>query len=238
MKSEDLGEVDIRIIQFMSQLQELKLPDSDSESAVQKLFADYSREANFTTLLSDNTSADLLPYGRTIPVTSQNKAQWIALCEKKLMHEGTPSMQTILAGISDIIPVHLFSLFTHAEMQYLMCGSPNIDLDRLERECTYESKSKLSSDSVQVRYLWQTLRELTDRELVQFVSFCKGSSRLQDSDKLSITLIPERKDNRDAFPAAQTCFFQLKLGPVYTSQAIFKQKLVEAIFSSSGMDLQ
>jgi len=154
------------------------------------------------------------------------------------MHEGTPAMQTILAGISDIIPVHLFSLFTHAEMQYLMCGSPNIDLDRLERECTYESKSKLSSDSVQVRYLWQTLRELTDRELVQFVSFCKGSSRLQDSDKLSITLIPERKDNRDAFPAAQTCFFQLKLGPVYTSQAIFKQKLVEAIFSSSGMDLQ
>jgi len=73
---------------------------------------------------------DLKPNGRLIPVTEENKREYVMLVtEQKLTLAIKDQIEQFLAGFHEIIPAHLISIFNEQELELLISGMPDIDID-------------------------------------------------------------------------------------------------------------
>jgi len=115
---------------------------------------------------------DLIPNGRNIPVTEDNKFEYVNLvCQLKM--SGSIRQQYVfccfylllltiiinklfviicrldafLEGFYDIIPKHLISIFNEQELELLISGLPDIDIEDLKANTEYH---KYTSKSAQV----------------------------------------------------------------------------------------
>lgn len=91
---------------------------------------------------------DLKKDGRNIPVTEENKKEYVKLvCQMKMTGAITKQIESFLAGFYDIIPKRLISIFDEQELELLISGLPNIDLDDLKANTEYH---KYTEGSLQV----------------------------------------------------------------------------------------
>ena len=91
---------------------------------------------------------DLKKDGRNIPVTEENKKEYVKLvCQMKMTGAITKQIESFLAGFYDIIPKRLISIFDEQELELLISGLPNIDLDDLKANTEYH---KYTENSLQV----------------------------------------------------------------------------------------
>ena len=91
---------------------------------------------------------DLKKDGRNIPVTEENKKEYVKLvCQMKMTGAITKQIESFLAGFYDIIPKRLISIFDEQELELLISGLPNIDLDDLKANTEYH---KYTESSLQV----------------------------------------------------------------------------------------
>ena len=73
---------------------------------------------------------DLVPEGRTIPVTDENKSEYVRLVsEYRLQTSVKDQLKEFLTGFHDIIPADLVSIFTEQELELLISGLPDIDIE-------------------------------------------------------------------------------------------------------------
>jgi E3 ubiquitin-protein ligase HUWE1 len=85
---------------------------------------------------------DLVPDGRTIPVTDENKAEYVRLVSEYKLQTSVkdqlkefltgiyrPYSNLIILGFHDIIPADLVSIFTEQELELLISGLPDIDIE-------------------------------------------------------------------------------------------------------------
>jgi len=142
-------------------------------------------------------------------------------------------MNAVQTGLATIMPLQVFRLFTASEIDTLVCGKPDYDVEELKKYTEYQD---ITSDAQVVQYFWATMKEMTQQERSQFLLFVRGCARLDPTDHM--VLLPKRDENLDQFPTARTCFFQLNLPPNYTSQESFKDKLISAIYNCNTMDLR
>ena len=77
-------------------------------------------------------TVDLVPSGRRIYVTDSNKLDYVRLVAHQRM---TMAIQTqidaFLEGFHELVPPELISLFDAHELELLISGLPDIDLDDL-----------------------------------------------------------------------------------------------------------
>ena len=95
---------------------------------------------------------DLKPTGRNIPVTEENKKEYVKLvCQMKMTGAIRKQIDSFLEGFYEIIPKRLISIFDEQELELLISGLPNIDLDDLKANTEYhkytESSLQVSSSS-------------------------------------------------------------------------------------------
>jgi hypothetical protein len=239
---QDLNDVDSLFGSFLRDASLLTSSDkkvSESVGVQQDILAFFSSHQvhNFTTYLSDGVSSvELVPHGQTQQLTVHNHTEWTAQCLKKRLNEYNDQLKAILAGLSDVVPVQLFSLFSASELREVFCGSSIVDVKQLKANCKYGEPQSMGADAKQVGYFWQTLEEMSDEQRSQFVAFARGSSRLRQTDQLLLSP-PPRSAGIDAFPQAHTCFFQIHL-PEYSSLEKFKERFLTAIYNTQGMDLE
>jgi len=92
---------------------------------------------------------DLIPNGRNIPVTEENKRQYVKLvCQMKMTGAIRKQIDSFLEGFYEVIPKRLISIFDEQELELLISGLPNIDLDDLKANTEYH---KYNDNSLQVR---------------------------------------------------------------------------------------
>lgn len=73
---------------------------------------------------------DLKPDGRNIPVTEENKHEYVKLVvEYRLLSSVREQMDHFLQGFHDIVSSELISIFSEQELELLISGLPDIDLD-------------------------------------------------------------------------------------------------------------
>lgn len=130
----------------------------------------------------------------------------------------------------------LQGIFTSDQIEEMVCGKPEIDVDQLESIVSYSS---CSPNDAHVKFFWQTIREFSTEEKAAFLRFVWGRSRLPTnlqavSDKFKIQSFNHRPPD-DYFPVAHTCFFSIEL-PAYSSQEIMKERLKYAIFNCVSID--
>ena len=95
-------------------------------------------------------SRDLKPTGHNIRVTNENKAEYIRLvCQEKMIGSIRQQVASFLQGFYEIIPKNLISIFNEQELELLISGLPEIDLEDLKRNTEYH---KYTSSSLQVNY--------------------------------------------------------------------------------------
>eukprot|EP01105_Mastigella_eilhardi_P021763 TRINITY_DN529_c2_g4_i1.p1 TRINITY_DN529_c2_g4~~TRINITY_DN529_c2_g4_i1.p1 ORF type:complete len:3442 (-),score=904.70 TRINITY_DN529_c2_g4_i1:98-9571(-) len=176
---------------------------------------------------------DLKPKGRSIAVTDENKVEYVRLLvEHKLTTSISKQIESFLAGFHDLVSPELIAAFNEKELELLISGMPEIDLDDLRANTEYHG---YTADSPQIDWFWSAAREMNPQERAELLQFVTGSSKvpLDGFAALSgmhgITRFSIHKTYRaDGLPTAHTCFNQLDL-PEYSSYEVLRRCLLTAV---------
>ena len=95
-----------------------------------------------------NKSVELIPNGSTILVTNENKHEYVRLvCQEKMIGSIRQQINSFLEGFYTIIPKSLISIFNEQELELLISGLPDIDIEDLKANTEYH---KYRPNSLQV----------------------------------------------------------------------------------------
>lgn len=88
---------------------------------------------------------DLLPNGSQIIVAEDNKADYVRLvCQEKMTGAIRQQLHSFLEGFYEIIPKNLIAIFNEKELELLICGLPEIDLNDLKVNTVYNKYTPAS----------------------------------------------------------------------------------------------
>ncbi|EFJ46920.1 hypothetical protein VOLCADRAFT_75266 [Volvox carteri f. nagariensis] len=175
-------------------------------------------------------TVELVPGGKDIRVTESNKREYVNLVARHRMTTSiTAQINAFLEGFWQLVPRHLIAIFNDHELELLISGLPDIDVDDLRASTEY---SGYSATSPVVRWFWEAVGEMDKQERAQLVQFVTGTSKvpLEGFKALQGISGPQKFQIHKAYgdgsrlPSAHTCFNQLDL-PEYES----KEQLVERL---------
>ncbi|KAI1311653.1 hypothetical protein F5Y03DRAFT_285299 [Xylaria venustula] len=182
--------------------------------------------------------SDLCENGREIPVTEENKHDYVRLVvEHKLLSSVKDQMENFLKGFHDIIPAELISIFTEQELELLISGLPDVDIDDWKSNTEYHN---YTPSSPQIQWFWRALRSFDKEEVAKLLQFVTGTSKvplngfkeLEGMNGVNRFNIHRDYGNKDRLPSSHTCFNQLDL-PEYESYDVLRRQLLKAITAGS-----
>lgn len=119
---------------------------------------------------------DLKPNGRKIDVTDENKVEYVNLvCQMKMTGSIQKQLDAFLSGFYEIIPKSLISMFNEQELELLISGLPDVDIDDLANNTEYKSYTKTSP---QIQWFWRALRSFEPEDRAKFLQFVTGTSKV------------------------------------------------------------
>ncbi|KAI9270590.1 hypothetical protein BDA99DRAFT_478483 [Phascolomyces articulosus] len=182
---------------------------------------------------------DLKPGGRDIPVTEENKHEYVALVtEQKLTTAIKDQINAFLQGFHDVIPTSLIQIFNEQELELLISGLPDIDIDDWKNNTEYQGG--YSHATPQVQWFWRAVRSFDQEERAKLLQFATGTSKvplegfahLQGSGGVQKFQIHKDFGGDSRLPSAHTCFNQVDL-PEYDSYESLRSNLFKAISECS-----
>lgn len=207
---------------------------------------------------------ELIPGGKTMPVTNENKISYIHLMAHFRMHTQIKD-QTVafIRGFRSIINPEWLHMFSTPEVQRLISGdNAEIDLDDLKKHTVYYGGFH-SSHRV-IIWLWDILSsDFNADERAMFLKFVTSCSRppllgfayLKPPFSIRCVEVSDDQDTGDTLgsvlrgfftirkkepggrlPTSSTCFNLLKL-PNYSKKSILRDKLRYAISMNTGFEL-
>ncbi|KAF4995018.1 hypothetical protein FGRMN_5406 [Fusarium graminum] len=184
------------------------------------------------------TTEDLIPDGRNIDVTNENKKEYVDLMVKwRIEKRIAEQFQAFKEGFQELIPQDLINVFDERELELLIGGIAEIDVDDWKKHTDYRGYTE--SDEV-VQHFWATVRSWDGEQKSRLLQFTTGTSRipvngfkdLQGSDGPRRFTI-EKAGEITNLPKAHTCFNRLDLPP-YKSLEMLQQKLTIAVEETMG----
>ncbi|ETS74644.1 putative E3 ubiquitin-protein ligase hulA [Pestalotiopsis fici W106-1] len=184
------------------------------------------------------TVEDLKPDGRNIEVTNENKKEYVELMVKwRIEKRIAEQFQAFKDGFHELIPQDLVNVFDERELELLIGGIAEIDVDDWKKHTDYRGYTE--SDEV-IQFFWQTIRSWDGEQKSRLLQFATGTSRipvngfkdLQGSDGPRRFTI-EKAGEVGNLPKAHTCFNRLDLPP-YKSLEALQQKLTIAVEETMG----
>ncbi|KAF9935205.1 hypothetical protein FBU30_006290 [Linnemannia zychae] len=121
-------------------------------------------------------TVDLKPNGRNIPVTEENKHEYVKyITEQKLTLAIKDQIHSFLQGFHEIIPANLISIFNEQELELLISGLPDIDVDEWKNNTEYQNYTQASP---QIQYFWRAVRSFDQTERAKLLQFVTGTSKV------------------------------------------------------------
>ncbi len=187
----------------------------------------------------DRFVEDLIPDGRNIDVTDENKQQYIDLIVKwRAVTRIQEQMNMIKQGLFEMVPKELLAVFEWNDLEFLISGIAEIDVADWKANCIYRN---CSADDPMVQWFWKCVEEDFDNtKRANLLQFSTGTSRipvngfkdLQGSDgprKFTLEVISDR----NILPRSHTCFNRIDL-PHYDDYETFVSRITMAIECSEG----
>ncbi|KAI1093152.1 HECT-domain-containing protein [Rostrohypoxylon terebratum] len=184
------------------------------------------------------TVEDLIPNGRNIDVTNENKKDYVDLMVKwRIEKRIAEQFQAFKEGFHELIPQDLINVFDERELELLIGGIADIDVEDWKKHTDYRGYTE--SDEV-IQFFWQTVRSWDGEQKSRLLQFTTGTSRipvngfkdLQGSDGPRRFTI-EKAGEIGNLPKAHTCFNRLDLPP-YKSLEQLQGKLTTAVEETMG----
>uniref|UniRef100_A0A8B9NY08 Ubiquitin-protein ligase E3B n=1 Tax=Apteryx owenii TaxID=8824 RepID=A0A8B9NY08_APTOW len=207
---------------------------------------------------------ELVPGGKTIPVTNENKISYIHLMAHFRMHTQIKSQTAaLISGFRSIIKPEWIRMFSAPELQRLISGdNAEIDLEDLKKHTVYYGGFHGSHRVI--IWLWDILaNDFSPDERAMFLKFVTSCSRppllgfayLKPPFSIRCVEVSDDQDTGDTLgsvlrgfftirkkepggrlPTSSTCFNLLKL-PNYSKKSILREKLRYAISMNTGFEL-
>ena len=119
---------------------------------------------------------DLIPNGRNIPVTEENKREYVnAQVRYRLTTSVKDQIENFVKGFHDIIPAELVAIFDEQELELLISGLPEIDVDDWKAHTEYHN---YNGSSPQVVWFWRIVRGMSNEERAKLLQFVTGTSKV------------------------------------------------------------
>ncbi|XP_058441523.1 ubiquitin-protein ligase E3B isoform X2 [Marmota monax] len=207
---------------------------------------------------------ELIPGGKTIPVTNENKISYIHLMAHFRMHTQIKNQTAaLISGFRSIIKPEWIRMFSTPELQRLISGdNAEIDLEDLKKHTVYYGGFHGSHRVI--IWLWDILAsDFTPEERAMFLKFVTSCSRppllgfayLKPPFSIRCVEVSDDQDTGDTLgsvlrgfftirkrepggrlPTSSTCFNLLKL-PNYSKKSVLREKLRYAISMNTGFEL-
>ncbi|XP_014356557.2 ubiquitin-protein ligase E3C [Papilio machaon] len=196
---------------------------------------------DFTVLtdeLGEQRTEELKPGGANIPVTAENRIEYIHLvADYKLNRQIRSQCNAFKRGVTSVVSAEWLRMFSCRELQLLISGAEvPIDLDDLKRNTHYAGGFSETHPTVQA--FWKVVEGFTDdqrRQLLKFVTSCSRPPLLGFKDLIPSFCI-QSAGAADRLPTASTCMNLLKL-PEFRSEQALAEKLLYAIQAGAGFEL-
>jgi E3 ubiquitin-protein ligase NEDD4 len=183
-------------------------------------------------------TVDLKPNGRNLEVDNDNKLEYVELMtEWKISRRVQEQFNAFVTGFNELIPQELVNVFDERELELLIGGIAEIDVDDWKKHTDYRGYSE--SDEV-VQWFWKCVRSWDGEQKSRLLQFTTGTSRipvngfkdLQGSDGPRRFTI-EKAGEAMHLPKSHTCFNRVDLPP-YKDFDSLVQKLTLAVEETVG----
>jgi E3 ubiquitin-protein ligase HUWE1 len=180
---------------------------------------------------------DLKPNGASIPVTNENKEEYVRLVvQYRLDTSIKEQVAAFLQGFYEIIPSKLISIFDPDQLELLISGISTIDVDELKNSTQLHGWKDTDPE---ITWFWRALRSFSQEERARFLMFATSSSRvplqgfahLQGSSGVQPFQI-HKLHREDVLPSSATCYNELLL-PSYPNYEALRSRLLTAITEGS-----
>jgi hypothetical protein len=173
--------------------------------------------------------------GKDKALSWDNRSEWVHLVSDAIFKQSDRQTMAIREGLAMIVPADKLNLFTWREMENMVCGQPDIDIDVLRKICRY---SGLSPNDACVKNFWVAMERMDQQQRRDFVQFTWGRTRLMPAERMkgdnALQLTPFSHATPDScLPVAHTCFFQLEL-PDYSTPEIAFDRINYATSQTGG----
>jgi len=83
---------------------------------------------------------ELIPNGANTTVTDANKKEYVRLVtQRKLCEDVDAQMEAFMRGFTKLVPKECISGLDESELELVLCGLPNIDVDDWRRNTEYKN---------------------------------------------------------------------------------------------------
>jgi len=99
----------------------------------------------------------------------KNKEQYVELYLEYLLNSSVEiQINAFVKGFKVVCNSQAFELFSPNELQQIVCGSPHLDFQELEKGATYENG--YSNDDPTIKYFWEVVHDfsLEDKKKLLF----------------------------------------------------------------------
>uniref|UniRef100_A0A8C1Z8U6 E3 ubiquitin-protein ligase n=1 Tax=Cyprinus carpio TaxID=7962 RepID=A0A8C1Z8U6_CYPCA len=184
---------------------------------------------------------ELKPGGADIVINDANKKEYIHLVMQwRFVDRIQRQMTAFREGFYELIPQDLIKIFDENELELLMCGLGDVDVNDWRENTKY--KNSYSPNHPAIIWFWKTVLLMDAEKRIRLLQFVTGTSRvpmngfaeLYGSNGPQLFTI-EQWGTRDKLPRAHTCFNRLDLPPYETFEEL-REKLHMAIENAQGFD--
>ena len=187
-----------------------------------------------TSYFGETQVYDLIENGRNIAVTDANKFEYVNLITAHRMTNAVKDqLAALVKGFEEVVPRETISILNASELELLISGTPDIDVEDLRANTEYTG---FTVGSKQIQWFWDVVREMNKEDLARLLMFCTGTSKvpldgfgaLQGMQGPQRFQIHRQHADDSKLPSAHTCFNQLDLHE-YSSKQILRDRLLYAI---------
>ncbi|KAL4159520.1 hypothetical protein PRNP1_000097 [Phytophthora ramorum] len=206
------------------------LLDNDGAEALELDFTVTQRHGNHSQIV------ELIPAGRNIHVNDDNKFEFADRKFRFMMFESVaPQLAAFLKGFYEVVPQRLLLPFDYEELDYLLCGSDEIDV----LDWKHHTHLALESSRREVEWFWDVVKDMSSvyqKRLLQFATGCSrvplvGFQGLTSYDgqlcKFTLTDAGDVKYFR-----SHACYNMLEL-PIFKSRDELRAALYAALYNES-----
>ena len=87
-------------------------------------------------------------------------------------------IENFLTGLHELVPPELISIFDAQELELLISGLPNVDIDDLRANTEYHGYKQTDKP---IDYFWSILNNFSKEEKALFLQFVTGTSKVLNS---------------------------------------------------------
>jgi hypothetical protein len=199
------------------------------------------QDVMWTVTFSDGRTNNLIEDGHLKPVRLEDAGEYLQLYTEARLGESYAAVEAFREGLLWVVPESAISVLAWDELEYLVCGSRNIDVDRLKKNTEYDDD--ISPSDSHIINFWEILENFSEEDKSSFLRFVWARPTLPPNGidfpqklKIQSAVGDDSSVSSDSYlPKAHTCFFSINL-PRYSNKEVMKERLLYAITHCTEMD--